>query len=181
MIGTFMGLLVMLTTGWKIREYYQPRPTVEVAPPVEKKIMVVDAESDTALELADTLVDYALTLMGTPYVYGGKQPDGFDCSGFLYYVYGQFGIDMPASSSYFDTLGQKVPIGKARKGDVLVFTGTNHRNRTPGHVGMVITDMGADSIKFVHSSSASCMSVTISSLREPSYERRFLQVRRVIK
>src|SRR5690606_12041485 len=54
------------------------------------------------LTLRDSLVNYALELLGTPYVVAGNGRDGFDCSGFVYFVYQHFDIDIPRSTSAFE-------------------------------------------------------------------------------
>lgn len=63
--------------------------------------------------------------MGTPYVSGGSSPSGFDCSGFVSYVYGQFGISLPRSSGAYYNVGTRV--SSPQPGDIIV---------TPGHVGL---------------------------------------------
>ncbi|MDQ3072217.1 MAG: C40 family peptidase, partial [Bacteroidota bacterium] len=134
-----------------------------------------------ATPLADSIVEYAKQYMGTCYLYAGKGPEGFDCSGFVYYVFKNFGIDVPAGSKYYDTLGIFIPLAEAMKGDIIVFTGTDSTKRSPGHVGIVISDKG-EPVSFIHSSSAKSHSgVKVSNLEETGYSKRFLSVRRVLK
>ena len=131
--------------------------------------------------VADSIVAFALSLQGTNYCYAGTTPEGgFDCSGFLTYVYGTFGIDMPHSSGLQAEVGQAVPRAQARPGDLVIFTGTNSAIREPGHVGIVISQPGGV-IKFVHSSSARRESgVKISQVDSTRYDDRFLGIRRVL-
>jgi len=78
------------------------------------------------------VVGFAKHLLGTRYVWGGSTPgSGFDCSGFVRYVYGHFGIPL-AHSSYaqFDT-GRRVARGSLKPGDLVFFDGL-------GHVGIYI-------------------------------------------
>ena len=58
----------------------------------------------------DSVVNYALEYLGTPYVYGSCSEEGFDCSGFVYYVFKHFDIDVPRSSSLYEDFGEEVPI-----------------------------------------------------------------------
>ena len=79
----------------------------------------------------NSLVDIAIAQEGVPYVHGGKSPKGFDCSGFVSYVYSQFNINLPASSSSYDYVGKKVKLEDIQVGDILCFTGRNsHSGRT---------------------------------------------------
>jgi cell wall-associated NlpC family hydrolase len=129
---------------------------------------------------ADSIVTYALQQLGSPYTYAGTTPhDGFDCSGFVMYVYGHFDIAMPHSTAQLISVGRAVPRQQARKGDIVVFTGTA-ASTTPGHAGIVISDPG-EPIRFVHASSARRESgVKISEVAGTDYERRFMGVRRVL-
>ncbi|QCR21824.1 C40 family peptidase [Pontibacter sp. SGAir0037] len=123
------------------------------------------------------LVHFATQLIGSPYIYAGTTPNGFDCSGFTTYVYENFGIDVGRSSAMQSGDGIEIDRSEARRGDLLIFTGTNLQVREPGHVGIVISSPGEDTIKFVHSSSNG--GVKISSVEGTRYNDRLLQVRRV--
>lgn len=127
---------------------------------------------------SDSLVAFALQRFGTEYVYGGATEEGFDCSGFITYVYSRFRMDLPHGSTLQSKIGESVPLQQARKGDLLIFTGTNLEDRTPGHVGIVITNP-PKAVKFVHSSSNG--GVKVSEVEGTLYQKRFLDVRRVIK
>lgn len=123
------------------------------------------------------LIPYALSLIGSPYVYAGISPDGFDCSGFVTHVFAKSGIDLPHSSKLQAQEGIAVSKHKASTGDLVIFTGTNPDVREPGHVGIVISSPG-DTISFVHSSSNG--GVKISKVQGTRYDVRFLEVRRVL-
>jgi cell wall-associated NlpC family hydrolase len=123
---------------------------------------------------------FAKTLVGIPYVYGSINPKvGFDCSGFITYVFNHFGIAVPRSSIDFTTVGTSVPANAARTGDLILFTGTNPAERHVGHMGLVITS-APDSIQFVHSSSGKAHGVTITPLNA-YYKTRFVKVIRVFE
>lgn len=130
---------------------------------------------------ADTVLAIALRLRGTPYCTGGTTPgSGFDCSGFVRYVFGQAGFDVPPSSTNQAVVGQAVPRAEAQPGDIIIFTGTDASRRTPGHTGIVISQPG-EPLRFVHSSSARKENgVKISQVDSTRYEERFLAVRRVL-
>ncbi|MBF9238818.1 C40 family peptidase [Hymenobacter sp. BT683] len=130
----------------------------------------------------DSIVRYALQQLGTPYLYAGTTPEtGFDCSGFVQFVYSRFGIPVPHSTALLIDAGQPVPRADARPGDLVVFTGTATTSTTPGHAGIIILAKPGGPIRFVHSSSARRESgVKVSQVEGTDYERRFMQVRRVV-
>jgi cell wall-associated NlpC family hydrolase len=68
----------------------------------------------------------AARYLGVPYVYGGSSPAGFDCSGFVKYVYAQVGISLPHSGAAQGRLGTRVALSAAVPGDVVVLDGGAH-------------------------------------------------------
>jgi cell wall-associated NlpC family hydrolase len=122
----------------------------------------------------DELVDFAATLKGVPYHEAGTDPaTGFDCSGFITYVFNHFGITVPRSSVDFTNVGREVPVQDARKGDLILFTGTDSTVRIVGHMGIVTEN--TDSLRFIHSTSGRQYSVTVTALNE-YYKGRFVKV-----
>lgn len=126
----------------------------------------------------DSLIDFALTLGGIPYQYAGTSPQGFDCSGFTYFVYKNFDIPIPRSSGQQFSVGIPVNEEEIQRGDLLFFKGP--KSETVGHVGIAITDHEEDKLEFIHSSSGGGgRGVTIDSLSHPHYTARFLGARRI--
>lgn len=120
------------------------------------------------------LISFAKTLIGIPYRYACSNPAiGFDCSGFVSYVFHNFGFDAPRSSSEFSKAGKPVKLEEAQVGDVLVFTGTNPKVRTVGHVG-IIASIEGDTIQFIHATSGKAHGVTITTLN-PYYKSRLMK------
>jgi lipoprotein Spr len=128
------------------------------------------------IESPNRLLEFAKSMLGIRYRAASSSPSkGFDCSGFVNYVFSNFGFKVPRSSREFATSGEAKKLEDAKIGDVILFTGTNSRSRTPGHVG-IIYSINGDEIKFIHSSSGNAKGVTISSLEEGFYKKRFLKV-----
>jgi cell wall-associated NlpC family hydrolase len=112
-------------------------------------------------------VRFARRLLGVPYRYGGDSPSGFDCSGFVRYVYARFGVDLPHSSYADFGLGRRVPRGSLRPGDLVFFDGV-------GHVGMYV---GGG--RFIHAPHTGT-TVQVTSLNDPWYRAAYDGARRVV-
>lgn len=70
------------------------------------------------------VVNYACTFIGKPYVWGGTDPNtGADCSGFIQYVYRNFGISLPRSSYEQLSAGKEVSYANAQPGDIICYSG----------------------------------------------------------
>jgi cell wall-associated NlpC family hydrolase len=133
----------------------------------------------TCTDEIDTVLTYANENLGQPYVWAGAKPGGFDCSGFVHYCFKQVGVKIERSSSGLDKTGTPVDIKEARKGDIILFTGTNAKDRSVGHVGIVISEYG-EPLKFIHaSSSQKHPGVVISEYEHTYYPPRFLGIRRI--
>lgn len=129
----------------------------------------------------DSIVAFAKTLTGTTYKYGQCSPkSGFDCSGFTHYVFAHFGIDVPRASAAYATFGKEIPKDSCKPGDIIVFTGTNHRVRKPGHVGIVISEQGTP-LRFIHaSSSKNHYGVVETDFENSGYVIRYIKIIRVL-
>lgn len=95
-------------------------PKAEAAPKAKSAPAPAQAaEPGTILEIASRYV-------GTPYVHGGKTPGGFDCSGFVSYVYAQVGIKIPSSTAALRKFGTRVSAAEAKPGDLVMYSNINH-------------------------------------------------------
>jgi lipoprotein Spr len=129
---------------------------------------------------ASQLLDFAKSMLGTPYRYASSNPSrGFDCSGFVSYVFSNFGFKVPRSSTEFATAGTPVKLTDAKVGDVLIFTGTNPRVRKIGHVGIIYAIDNGE-IKFIHSTSGKANGVTITDFND-YYKSRFMKAVSIVE
>lgn len=132
------------------------------------------------MALADSVVNYAHRFLGTPYVWAGCSPSGFDCSGFVHYVFSKFGYIIQRSSSGLASAGKPVSFEEASRGDLILFRGTNPADKSVGHVGIVISEQG-DSLRFIHaSSSKKHPGVVITDYLNSNYPSRFVGIRRML-
>lgn len=134
------------------------------------------------LAKADSIVAFGLAQRGTPYVWAGTSPlTGFDCSGFIMYTFARFGVLVPHSTTMLIEVGRPVARAGAQPGDIVVFTGTDAASSTPGHAGIVVSRRGERPLRFVHASSSRREPfVKVNQVEGSDYERRFMQVRRVL-
>lgn len=130
--------------------------------------------------LADQIVAFAKTQIGVPYRYCSMSPEGgFDCSGFVNYVFDHFNVKVPRSSVEFTDIGKEVQLAESKPGDVILFTGTNPNNRTVGHIGIIVTNNSGD-ISFIQSTSGAAYGVVISKL-DDNYMARFVKVINILE
>ena len=124
-------------------------------------------------ETREAIVETALTYRGIPYVYGGINTSGFDCSGFVYRVFLQVvGQAIPRTTLGLYRWVEPVSLLQIQKGDLVFFNTTGNIT----HVGIYIGDG-----RFVHSASEGPKTgVIISSLDEPYWKRTFAAAGQVV-
>ena len=117
------------------------------------------------------IVDTAKQYLGTPYVWGGSSPRGFDCSGLVNYVYDQCGYSINRTAASIYENGAYVETTELQVGDAVCFS--SYSNYI-GHVGIYIGDG-----QFIHASSGSGL-VIISDLSESYYKSHYFGARRIV-
>jgi len=89
--------------------------------PVKAAPAPAKAPEAFTMKLAARAVTAALAQQGTPYVYGGAAPGGFDCSGLVQWIYKQVGITLPRTAAAQSTVGHAVSLNQLQPGDLLFF------------------------------------------------------------
>lgn len=125
----------------------------------------------------DSLIGFSKKFIGTPYRSGGRSPKGFDCSGFVGYVFRHFGIVLPPSSRSQALIGQKVEKDSIQKGDLVFFKGRSSKSNSIGHVALVVAVSDTNDIQFIHSTRHGLRLDWLSA--EPYYKKRFMASRRL--
>ena len=135
-----------------------------------RRIQVADAGTS---ESRSDIVRTAYGYRGTPYVWGGERPGGFDCSGFTLHLYGKKGISLPHSARSQFEMGHRVDRSGMKPGDLVFF-----HTVTPGisHCGMYVGNG-----KFVHASSRRSGGVRVDNLDSGYYSKAFRGARRIRK
>jgi len=113
-----------------------PRPprkthTLELAKREQRHVPLRKARRPRKATVGERAVRIARRYLGTPYSYGGASPGGFDCSGFVMYVYGKLGVALPHHAASQYALGRAVAYSALRPGDLVFFSGL-------GHVGLYV-------------------------------------------
>jgi cell wall-associated NlpC family hydrolase len=118
------------------------------------------------------IVRRALTLRGTPYRNGGSDPKGFDCSGFVQYVFAREGVAVPREVREQVRLGREVRLAGIEPADLIFFKISGNE---PSHVGISI---GGD--EFVHAPSSRGV-VRVEKFSAVYWSRRIVAVKRVTR
>jgi cell wall-associated NlpC family hydrolase len=122
--------------------------------------------------VGEPVIIRALTLVGSPYRFGGVTERGFDCAGFTRYSYEAAGIELPRTSESQYGAGWAVEPEDMRAGDLVFFRNTYRRGIS--HVGLYL-----GSGQFIHAASTG-KAVTVDRLDQPYFRARFAGARRVI-
>lgn len=128
------------------------------------------SQAPAAGSIGEQIVAFAEQFLGAPYVWAGSSPSGFDCSGFVSYVFKNFGYTVNRTAASMYTNGVAVDKSELQIGDAVFFASSSE---SIGHVGIYIGDG-----EFIHSSSG-CGYVTISGLDESYYSRMYVGARRI--
>ena len=107
--------------AWTASQVELPAPAAPAAPAAPQQNNAPESVSSPANIAGGSIADIALRYLGVPYVYGGTTPSGFDCSGFVGYVYAQVGIGLPRTSWAQGAAGHMISAAAARPGDIVYY------------------------------------------------------------
>jgi cell wall-associated NlpC family hydrolase len=153
--------------------YFVCAQVLQAQPPVTTEQVQAPLPNDPQV---DAIINYAKKFLGVPYRYGGTTPSGFDCSGFINYIFGNFGFDLVRTSYGLAELGTTVKLSEIRPGDLMFFKGSNVNSTSVGHVALVV-EVTPTAIKFIHSANTG---VRIDNFNTSQYYiQRYLKTKRL--
>ncbi len=120
--------------------------------------------------LANTIVSLSMNYIGVPYVFGGTSPYGFDCSGYVQYVFANAGISIPRTADVQYDFGTPIATTDLVSGDLVFFSTYTYG---ASHVGIYLGDNN-----FIHASSS--RGVTIDSLGSSYWSSHYIGARRIL-
>ncbi len=170
----FLGFIVLM------QKFYAQDSTsiVLTNTSIDTSLVVVNKKDSLKnSKKVDEIISFAKTFMGTPYRYAGSTPSGFDCSGFVSYVMGNFGFSLVHSSYGMAEFGETVRLNDIRPGDLMFFKGSNVNSTRIGHVALVV-EVKDNVIRFIHSSNGKGVGIdTFNGSRY--YVPRFVKAKRL--
>ena len=89
-------------------------------------------------QVAASIIGYARSQLGKPYLWGATGPDAFDCSGLTMMAYRAAGLSIPRTSQEQWSWGPQISADQVQPGDLVFFAGSDGTTASPGHVGLVI-------------------------------------------
>jgi cell wall-associated NlpC family hydrolase len=178
----FLLLAVIVLPAFSFAQVEEDSLDVEVSDTAtisgaELLMPVFDSVRPKNSEQVDEILNFAKRFLGTPYHYAGSTPSGFDCSGFIYYVMGNFGVELTRSSYGLAEFGETVRLADIRPGDLMFFKGRNANSTKVGHVALVV-EVTPDAIRFIHASTS--RGVVIDNFKSSKYYiPRFIKAKRL--
>lgn len=143
---------------------------------IKKNVPAIKIE--TGKTKAEAVMKFAETLEGIKYTYGSASKEkGFDCSGFVWYVFNHFKIIVPRTSENYTNAGKEISIEDSKIGDIILFTGSDPKSGTVGHMGLITSNENGR-ITFIHASSGAGKRVMKSQM-STYFVLRFVKVIRV--
>jgi cell wall-associated NlpC family hydrolase len=144
----------------------KPLATLDVAEPAAGRPALERSEAELSAARSLRIVAVAKRYLGSRYVWGGSSPAGFDCSGFVMYVYSHVGVSLPHNAAKQYRYGAPVTRGRLEPGDVVFFDDLHH-------TGIYVGDG-----RFIHAR-RSGRGVIVSGLDESWYRTRWVGGRRL--
>jgi peptidoglycan DL-endopeptidase CwlO len=150
----------------------EPAPSMDIrgseheSPRMGARAPRVDGPAPRPPARGQRAADVALKYRGVPYRWGGTEPSGFDCSGFVQHVYAQVGLKLPRSAAQQYEQGTPVSRDNLRPGDLVFFDGLRHNGIYVGHG------------RFIHAGQTG-KHVSVAPIDEGWYRSRWVGARRL--
>ena len=175
----FIILFLVFVANSAFAQFFETEEDFDLAESeeiIDKNINISPEKS--SISLVDSILAHSKRFLGVPYRYGGSAPPAFDCSGFVSYVYNDFGFKIPRTATAQYLANTHIDRGNLRKGDLVFFEGRKKNNKI-GHVGMVVSDsLENGHFNFIHASVNRGVIVTSSS--GEYYAQRYVSACRIV-
>ena len=134
-------------------------------------------ETQSGTKKVDAVIEFGKKFIGVPYKWGGNTPQGFDCSGFINYIFNNNGYNLHGNAPVIATLCDKIEKKNLKKGDLVFFKGSNINDQSIGHVALVISVNG-DDFEMIHATTSKGVMIN-SFLQYDYWKTRFLFAGRI--
>lgn len=141
-------------------------------PPAPAPAPAPEPKPEPVIDVRSLIVEESYKYSGTRYVYGGTTPNGFDCSGFIQYVFKQEGISLPRTTGQMAGAGKAVSYANAKPGDVIILDLNNYRPTTASHAGIYLGNG-----KIIHAGLSGGVSVMSLNASWANWDKKIVSVR----
>lgn len=174
----FFSFLILLSSNFSFGQ--EKKDSIQVVSTQQKDSTLLSSKDSIppVNEEVEEIINFAKKFLGTPYRYAGGTPSGFDCSGFINYVMGNFGIELSRSSPGIAEFGKTVKLSELQPGDLMFFKGRSTGTNSVGHVAMVCEVKPDGTIKFIHSSTSKGVTIDVFN-GSKYYVPRYLKAKRL--
>lgn len=138
---------------------------------------ILRVDANRYFSVVDSMVVLGKKYLGVKYTYGGNTPTGFDCSGFVSYLFGAYGFKLSKASRELAKFGHEVNEGCLQAGDLAFFKGRSTKSSEVGHVALVISAMGGQ-WDIIHATVHKGIWIDHDVMNIDYYKQRFLMFRR---
>lgn len=134
-------------------------------------------DANRYFSVVDSMITLGKKYMGVKYTYGGNTPSGFDCSGFVSYLFNAYGFKISKASRDLAKFGYEVNESCLQAGDLAFFKGRSTKSTEVGHVALVIRAMGGQ-WDIIHATVHKGIWIDRDVMNIDYYKQRFLMFRR---
>ncbi|MDH8700690.1 cell wall-associated NlpC family hydrolase [Dysgonomonadaceae bacterium PH5-43] len=163
-------LVIILFASCSSSKYAQKKERYDYVYEQSKDVKKTKDNKDTK-----QLLSFARKYIGVKYKVAGTSPQGFDCSGYVQYVFKNFNYNLPRNSVEQSKVGKEIKKSDIKPGDLVFFKGSS--SSKVGHVGIVVETYTDNTFKFIHVSMKS--GVTEDYSTNNYWSTRYIRARRV--